>query len=147
MSELTKIPTNRDETSVDPEVSSGRNVKEADIAHTALTGEQMIKLERSDIAPGHIGLGGTEIVLQRHGEYVGDREDPKAGSLTEDAAKIEAETAANYFNSLMAALHEPPGSRCDLRVAPRDSGWIGASGPLPSDCWLGAWISWRFWRL
>lgn len=88
------------------EVVSGRNVTSLDIAQVALSAERPVKLDRANLVPGKIRANETEIVLQRHGQYVRDREEPKVGSLTEEAVQIETESAANYFTELFDTLAE-----------------------------------------
>src|SRR5258708_4361220 len=77
MSKLTPETSEHNDSVGAAESPSGHNITEADIAHADLSAEQPIILERTDLVPGQIEAGGTEIVLQRHGEYIKDREDPR----------------------------------------------------------------------
>lgn len=67
---------------------------------------QAITLDRHEIRPQYSALGETEIVLQRHGKYVRDKDSPNAGQLTPEAVQLETESAAQYFSELIAATPE-----------------------------------------
>lgn len=62
------------------------------------------KIEKTDIQAHPIGPDETEIVAQRHGDYVRDRTDTRVGSLTRDAQVEVRETAENYFRSLLEQI-------------------------------------------
>jgi len=66
-------------------------------------------LKISDIEPRVPPLGGTKIVIQRHGEYDRSEESAKPGSLTEEASKSVQEHAQKFVNQLLATL--PPEER------------------------------------
>lgn len=85
-------------------VASGRDVTSLDVEEAAHSTELPMKLDRANLVPGHIAAGGTEIILQRHGQYVRDREHPDVGSLTEKAVQTETESAAHYFTELFDRL-------------------------------------------
>jgi len=105
-------------TNPNPEVLSGRDVQASSIAEVAPTSEFHIELGRANIIPSHIGVGETEIVLQRHGRYIRDRENPNVGSLTPEAIQVETESADRYFTELMDGLsHEELSSTYFLFVA------------------------------
>lgn len=79
------------------------------------------KIEKSDIQAHPIDPGETEIVLLRHGAYVRDRENPKAGSLTEESEVAEKAKATEYFESLLAQLPEEERSKVDVLVVASDT--------------------------
>jgi len=106
MSEQTPTTNEHDRQFIANEAVSGHNVTSLDIAQAALSVERPVKLDRANLVPGRIRVNETEIVLQRHGQYVRDREEPNVGSLTEEAVQIETESAANYFTELFDTLAE-----------------------------------------
>lgn len=85
----------------DASIASGRNVTTGEIASLAEGDVEPISIDRSDIRAHAIGVGETELVLQRHGKYIRDVEDPNAGSLTPEAFDLEHQTAKNYFESFL----------------------------------------------
>lgn len=107
----TKMPeqipiTNEQDHQLIDEVVSGRNVNLLDITQAVYSTECLVKLNRANLVPGHIKVNETEIVLQRHGQYIRDREEPNVGSLTEEAIQAETESAASYFTELFNTLPE-----------------------------------------
>lgn len=104
MTELTPGAEHDTAKRAEHEAVSGRNVTALDMARVALSDEHPTYLERADLVVGHLDAGGTEIVLQRHGKYIKDKEDPNSGSLTEEAVRLETESAVRYFNELLDAL-------------------------------------------
>jgi hypothetical protein len=79
------------------------------------------KIERSDIRSHLIGLGETEIVLQRHGAYIRDREDPQSGGLSEESAAAEKAAATDYFESFLNALPEEERQSVDVLFVASDT--------------------------
>lgn len=107
MTELNKYSFNSTKDKLHAEaVFSGRNIAEGDVAHLPLIDAELIMLDRYTLVPGSLEVGCTELVLQRHGEYIRDSQHSKAGSLTEEAIQLETETAANYFSELMEGLSD-----------------------------------------
>ena len=97
------------------EVGGGRNDEE--LKATAPTvyeeikaeqerGELPTKIEKSDIKANPGAAGTTEIVLQRHGAYVRDREDPNVGSLSVESAAAEHAAAVKYFEDYILSVPE-----------------------------------------
>lgn len=84
------------------------------------------KIEKSDIKPGGIAQGETEIILQRHGAYIRDREDPNVGSLSEETAALEKGAATKYFESFLAQLPESERDKVDVLVVASDTQYFGA---------------------
>lgn len=106
MSEISKESTDQKPTFTNrSNVISGYNITDADLTE-ATANERSLKLERVNLVPGHIEVGGTELVFQRHGKYIRDKEDANVGSLTEFAVQQETETAENYFTALLSNMSE-----------------------------------------
>ena len=78
------------------------------------TSDLPTRIGREDIKPHTIALGETELILQRHGEYVGDTSDERVGSLTEEAADAEREAAKIYFNAFFEQI--PGDERNDVSI-------------------------------
>lgn len=76
--------------------------------------EHPTKIEKSDIKPGRIEAGGTEIVLQRHYKYIRDREDPNAGGIAPEVAKEGKNGAIDFFRSALEQV--PEGERDSVHV-------------------------------
>src|SRR4051794_6837400 len=79
------------------------------------------KIERTDLQPHPMSIGDTEVVLQRHGKYVRDKEDPRRGSLTPEAVAEETEAAKRYFTELFELIPADERSRTDLLVVASDT--------------------------
>lgn len=84
------------------EAQSGRDVNVGQVEQTL----DKIMLDRDGIRPNNITNGQTEIVLQRHGKYIRDKDDPDAGKLTPEAIQLETESAFRYFSELIAQVPE-----------------------------------------
>lgn len=92
------------------EAQSGRDVN---VGQTEQLPDR-IMLDRDEIRPRSIANGETEIVLQRHGKYIRDKDDPSAGQLTPEAVQLETESAVRYFSELIAQV--PEGERSGINV-------------------------------
>lgn len=79
------------------------------------------KIEKSDIKPHAIGLGETEIVVQRHGKYIRDREDAQVGSLSQESADEERAAAQKYFQEFLAQLPEEERDTVDVLFVSSDT--------------------------
>ncbi len=79
------------------------------------------KLEKSDIQAHPIEAGQTEIILQRHGAYIRDREDPRVGSLSEEAAAAEKASAKRYFESFLGGIPQAERDAVDVLVVASDT--------------------------
>ena len=84
--------------------ASGRDVNVAAMPQNEGK-NKLTTLTRDDIHPGQFGEDETEIVIQRHGMYIRKpNDDPRIGSLTEQAIADETGSAQAYFEELMASL-------------------------------------------
>ncbi len=118
-----------DTTSKLREVHGGRNDEELALASPdsyreihaiqEAKGEYPTTIERSDLKPRQIAVGGTEIVLQRHGRYERERGSYFAGSLTDPRAEREA--ATHYFEDLLAQLPEKERDTVDIVFVASDT--------------------------
>lgn len=79
------------------------------------------KIERTDLKPHPIDKGETEIVAQRHGRYVRERDDARVGSLTEEAVADEKAEARAYFESLLAQIPEDERDTVDVLFVASDT--------------------------
>lgn len=79
------------------------------------------KLEKSDIRPRPGDTGETEIVLQRHGAYVRDREDELVGSLSPESAQTEKEAAREFFRNFFSQLSEEERTTVDILFVSSDT--------------------------
>lgn len=106
-------------------VASGRNVAGEDTQEVAEVGKPLM-LERRDIVPGHLEAGGTEIVFQRHGKYIRDREDSHVGGLTEQAVQLETEAADRYFTDLLESMSDEEKAKTYFLFVASDTSYAGA---------------------
>jgi hypothetical protein len=79
------------------------------------------KIEKSDIKAHPIKQGETEIVLQRHGAYIRDREDPNVGSLSEESAATEKTAAKSYFEAFLDSVPEGERDRVEVLIVASDT--------------------------
>lgn len=79
------------------------------------------KIEKNDIKAHPIAKGETELVIQRHGAYIRDREDPNVGSLSEESAAVEKAAATSYFESFLSQLPETEREAVDVLVVASDT--------------------------
>ncbi len=89
-------------------------------------GEFPTKIEKSDIKPHKIKPGETEIVFQRHGAYVRDREDPHVGSLSEESAAEEKKASKSYFDNFIKNVPEQDRDKIDVLIVASDTQYFGA---------------------
>jgi hypothetical protein len=83
------------------------------------------RITREDLRPGTLSASGTEIILQRHGEYVRDPEDPRVGSLTAEAAETESQASVAYFDELLHGMSEEERASVDILVVASDTQYRG----------------------
>lgn len=83
------------------------------------------KIERDDLKSHPIERGGTEIVLQRHGKYIRDPEDPNTGSLTPEAQQAEKEAAETYFKTLIESIPAEERDTLKIMVVASDTQYRG----------------------
>lgn len=81
---------------------SGRDINDNQLDNPT----DIVMLGREGIRPSNFYKGKTEIILQRHGKYIRDKNDPKAGQLTEEAIQLETTNARIYFTELIAQVPE-----------------------------------------
>lgn len=117
-----------------PEVSGGRHEDQgfknaAEYAAFEVvqvqSSELPTKIEKTDIHPGGIAAGETEIILQRHGAYIRDKEDPRAGSLSEESALTEKTAATAYFEAFLGQVPEAERDAVDVLVVSSDTQYAG----------------------
>ncbi len=101
------------------ELQSGRNVSRDESEQSP----DRVMLDRMAIQPGKLDVGGTEIVLQRHGKYIRDTNDPEAGGLTVEAVQLETETAAEYFTEIIARIPEEERSSLSVLFVSSDTSY------------------------
>ena len=79
------------------------------------------KIEKGDINPNLPAVGGTEIVLQRHGKYERSADSPKVGSLTEEGIEEIYTSGKDFFGKLFDAIPESERSNIDILVLASDT--------------------------
>jgi hypothetical protein len=79
------------------------------------------KIEKSDITPNLPEVGGTEIILQRHGEYERSAESSKVGSLTEEGTREIYTFGKEFFERLFETIPESERSKVDFLVLASDT--------------------------
>jgi hypothetical protein len=72
------------------------------------------RIERSDIEALPVKVGGTEIVLQRHGQYERSADTSNVGSLTEEGVENVRGTGFRFFKSFFENI--PASERADVEV-------------------------------
>lgn len=83
------------------------------------------KIVKSDLRPHPIQADETEIVLQRHGAYIRNPEDPNRGSLGPESAAAEKASAKSYFESVLSQVTEEERSKTDLLFVASDTSYHG----------------------
>lgn len=83
------------------------------------------EITREDIKPHPIGVGGTELVIQRHGKYNRDKNHPEVGSLTSEAQEEEIIAAKKFFEDFLAQLPEDERDSVVLLVLASDTQYYG----------------------
>lgn len=84
-----------------------------------------VKIEKSDIKPTLPEIGGTEIVLQRHGKYERSADSPNVGSLTEEGVKEVYELSKDFFSELFDSASEDERKQVDVLVIASDTQYKG----------------------
>ena len=83
------------------------------------------KIEKDNIEPIPPEVGGTEIVLQRHGKYERSVDSPNVGSLTEDGAKEIYALGKEFFKKLFDSIPESERKNVDVLVLASDTQYKG----------------------
>ena len=97
----------------------------AELSVTAEDGTELpTKIEKTDIKPHAIGRGETEIVLQRHGAYVRDKDAENTGSLPEDSAAVEKAASLAFFDKFLSQLPEEERGTVDILVVASDTSYF-----------------------
>jgi len=82
-------------------------------------------IEKGDIEPHLPEIGGTEIVLQRHGKYERSTDSPNVGSLTEEGVKEVYEIGQSFFKSLFEDASEEERKQIDVLIIASDTQYEG----------------------
>lgn len=118
------VDVQRTHDSVFGEAQSGRNVSMEHSEYSMQLPNRVV-LGREAIIPGPIVSGGTEFVLQRHGKYIRDKDNPDVGKLTPDAIYHETETAKEYFSRLILQTPENERDRLNVLFVSSDTNYAG----------------------
>ena len=86
-----------------------------------MTKEVPLKIEKYNIEALPIEMGGTEIVLQRHGKYERLAGSPNIGSLTEEGAEGISNLSKEFFDKLFAQIPEDERDKVDILVIGSDT--------------------------
>ncbi len=87
-----------------------------------MTEGELESIKTADIRPEIPQADGTVIVLQRHEEYIRKpKDDPKRGSLTEEAAMRARAQAEAFFNSVFENIPTEERSNTDILVVASDT--------------------------
>ncbi len=78
-------------------------------------------IEKSDIEALPIEIGGTEIVLQRHGKYERSIDSPNAGSLTPEGGEDIYKSSKDFFKILFTNIPEQERGDVDILVIASDT--------------------------
>lgn len=70
-------------------------------------------------------VGGTEIILQRHGKYIRDAQDPHAGSLTPESRELQVQKGQEFIAELIAQLPEDQRDSFDVMIVASDTQYEG----------------------
>lgn len=70
--------------------------------------------------------GGTAIIVQRHGAFIREKTDERAGSLTQDAAEESKEQGAKVFGDMLSALTPEEQQQVDLLILGSDTKYRNA---------------------
>ena len=79
------------------------------------------KIEKYNIEALPIEIGGTEIILQRHGKYERSADSQNVGSLTEEGAEEISNLSKEFFDKLFVQIPEDERDRVDILVIGSDT--------------------------
>lgn len=79
------------------------------------------RITKKDLVPQVPEIDGTAIILQRHEEYIRDKEDTKAGSLTEEAVQRTKNEAKSITERLLQQLSPDQRNTLDVMVVASDT--------------------------
>lgn len=83
------------------------------------------KIETKDIQSVPPEVGGTSIILQRHGKYERSLESPKVGSLTEEGEELVYTSGKDFFAKLLESIPESERRDVDFLVLASDTQYEG----------------------
>lgn len=83
------------------------------------------RITQRDIQAHVPKLGGTEIILQRHGEYIRDEDDPFVGSLTGRAERDQNQLGYDVVAQLIGGIPEAERENFDILVVASDTQYQG----------------------
>jgi hypothetical protein len=78
-----------------------------------------------DIHPNLPKVGGTLIVLERHGKYIRDKSDESLGSLTPEAAEAEEAKGVQFMRDIFAQMPVEECSAIDVLIVASDTSYEG----------------------
>jgi broad specificity phosphatase PhoE len=84
-------------------------------------GELPRTIEKSDIDPSPPEIGGTKIVLQRHGKYERSTDSTSVGSLTEKGVEDAYALGKEFFGTLFDSIPEQERKNVDVLVIASDT--------------------------
>jgi hypothetical protein len=94
--------------------------------HPETKSDQLPRMIDMDQIQAHAPkIGGTEIILQRHGKYIRDEADPRAGSLTFESEEAQVELGQRFLKDLMNQLPEDERDSFDVLIAASDTQYRG----------------------
>ncbi len=82
-------------------------------------------VEKTDIDPTPPEIGGTKIVLQRHGKYERSIDNPNVGSLTEEGAQATYALGKEFFHILFDSIPVQERNGVDFLVVASDTQYEG----------------------
>jgi hypothetical protein len=111
-----------------PEESSFESAKTSASLGESLTAKpdqlpRMIDLEQIQAQVPEVG--GTEIILQRHGKYIRDEGDPRVGSLTSKSEEEQVELGERFLKDLISQLPEDERDSFDVLIVASDTQYLG----------------------
>ncbi len=83
------------------------------------------KIFADEIQPHDLGVGGTEIVLQRHGKYITEVSDPRVGSLTLESENDQEDKARSFVEGLLSEIPEDEWDTLDILIIASDTQYMG----------------------
>ncbi len=83
------------------------------------------EISKSDLEPVPIGLGETEVVLQRHGKYERSIESTNVGSLSEEGREDVEALAGSFFEQLFESIPESERKNLDILLLASDTQYRG----------------------
>ncbi|KKR23321.1 MAG: hypothetical protein UT53_C0024G0004 [Candidatus Yanofskybacteria bacterium GW2011_GWD2_39_48] len=82
------------------------------------------RIEKKDIEALPIDIGGTEIILERHGIYERNRESFNVGSLTEEGAAEVTKLGEDFFRNFFKNIPESERKEVDVLIIGSDTQYL-----------------------